>query len=283
MLSRISGLYPLDASCAYPHPHLYNQNNASRHCSKSGGGAKSPLRVGGRRRPELKQQLGTDLRKQSRGGNGAPVGGRRDAGTPEPETGMSAAPVPPWAPTGSPGLPAAHQVRPSPRGPTYHVKPVPRGEDRTPHAASHPRFLPRHRPTLPLPVSGWPPRAPVPVSVEPPWRGTLRVSGLGRAGSIAKYPCLGGGFLLQLVRAPRPRAGSAPGTETSPRGGAVGGARHPGGDEVCGWGCGREQRDSGRANWRRQDLGRGSGRGRGQGEVWWAETNSRGRSVAGIG
>lgn len=131
---------------------------------------------------------------------------------------MPAAPVPPWAPTGSPGLPAAHRVRPSPRGQTYHVKPVPRGEHRTPHAASHPRFLPRHRPTLPLPVSGWPPRAPVPVSVEPPWRETFRVSGLGRARSTATYPCLGGGFLVQLVRAPRPRAGSAPGTETSPRG-----------------------------------------------------------------
>ena len=94
LLSRISGLHPLDASCACPHPHLYNQNNASRHCSKSGGGAKSPLRVGGRRLPELEQQLGTDLRKQSRGGNGAPVRGRRDAGTPELETGNARRPCP---------------------------------------------------------------------------------------------------------------------------------------------------------------------------------------------
>lgn len=114
MLSSIPGLHPLDVSCASPHPHLYNQNNASRHCSKSPGGQNHPSEWGGGGGVQSweEQQLRTDLRKQPRGGNGAPAGDGGTRGRQSPRSGMPAARAPPWAPTGSPGLPAAHRVRP---------------------------------------------------------------------------------------------------------------------------------------------------------------------------
>lgn len=166
--------------------------------------AQSPLRgqnqpsVWGRGRcPESgEHQLGTDLRKQPRGGNGTPAGDRGTRGRQSPCLEMLAARVPPWAPTGSPGLPAALRVRPLAPRPNIPRETGPRGRGHSPRS-NHPRLLPRHRPTLPLPVSGWSPRAPVPVSVEPPRRGKFRGSELGRAGSTAAYRSHPPGFLVQ--------------------------------------------------------------------------------------